>query len=65
MRKIGQGSFATVYLADQFKKKRTVAIKAFKKAVAFKDDGRLGIENEINLMRKLKSNNLVSLHGVF
>ena len=43
MRKIGRGNFATVYLAEDIKASRRVAIKAFMKEVAFKGDGKASI----------------------
>lgn len=45
LKKIGRGNFATVYLADDLRKNRQVAVKAFMKEVAFKGDGKRGIEN--------------------
>ena len=65
MRKIGRGNFATVYLADDIRSARRVAVKAFMKEVSFKGDGKASIENEIKLMRKLKNQNIVNLHGVY
>lgn len=65
IRKIGKGNFATVYLAEDIKAHRRVAIKAFMKEVAFKGDGKASIENEVKLMRKLKHQNIVTLHGVY
>ena len=55
LKKIGKGNFATVYLAEDLRKSRFVAIKAFMKEVAFKGDGKRAIENEIKLMRMIKS----------
>ena len=43
IRKIGKGNFATVYLAEDIKAHRRVAIKAFMKEVAFKGDGKASI----------------------
>ena len=65
MKKIGRGNFATVYLAEDIYANRRVAIKAFMKEVTFKGEGRSAIENEIKLMRKVNSPNLVSLYGVY
>jgi serine/threonine protein kinase len=65
LRKIGKGNFATVYLAEDIRANRKVAIKAFMKEPAFRNDGRVAIENEIKLMRRIKHPNLVSLHGVY
>jgi serine/threonine protein kinase len=45
LKKIGKGNFATVYLAEDLRRNRQVAIKAFMKEVAFKGDGKRGIEN--------------------
>lgn len=65
MRKIGRGNFATVYLAEDIRANRKVAIKAFMKEASFKGDGKASIENEIKLMRKMKNPNIVNLHGVY
>ena len=65
MRKIGRGNFATVYLAEDLRANRRVAIKAFMKEVSFKGDGKASVENEIKLMRRLKHPNIVTLHGVY
>ena len=65
MRKIGRGNFATVYLADDIRASRRVAVKAFMKEVSFQGDGKASIENEIKLMRKMKNPNIVNLHGVY
>ena len=65
MRKIGRGNFATVYLADDIRANRRVAVKAFMKEVSFQGDGKASIENEIKLMRKMKNPNIVNLHGVY
>ena len=65
MRKVGRGNFATVYLAEDIKAYRRVAVKAFMKETSFKGDGKASLENEIKLMRRLKHPNIVSLHGVY
>jgi len=65
LRKIGKGNFATVYLAEDMRANRRVAIKAFMKEPAFKNDGKYAIENEIKLMRRIKHPNLVTLYGVY
>ena len=59
IKKLGCGNFATVYLAEDIRRKRRVAIKAFMKENAFKGDGRAAIENEIKLMRRVKNENVV------
>ena len=43
MRKIGRGNFATVYLAEDLRANRRVAIKAFMKEVSFKGDGKASL----------------------
>jgi serine/threonine protein kinase len=65
LRKIGRGNFATVYLAEDVRGCRKVAVKAFMKEVSYKGEGKPAIENEIKLMRRVKNSNVVSLHGVY
>ena len=55
IRKIGSGNFASVYLAKDLKKDRYVAAKAFMKESAFQGEGKAAIQNQINLMRRIKS----------
>lgn len=43
IRKIGKGNFATVYLAEDIKTNRPVAIKAFMKDSAYRGDGKAAI----------------------
>ena len=42
-----------------------MAIKAFVKDVAYRENGKRAIENEIKLMRMLNSTNIARLYGVF
>ena len=65
IRKLGSGSFASVYMGKDIINKRIVAIKAFVKEVAFKQTGWAGIENEIKIMRMIDNKNLVKLFGVY
>jgi serine/threonine protein kinase len=65
IKKIGRGNFATVYLAQDRRVNRFTAIKAFMKEYAFKGDGKAAIENEVRIMRKLKSSNIATLYGVY
>ena len=65
IKKIGKGNFASVYLAQDLKKNRQVAIKAFMKEIAFKGEGRQAIENEIKIMRRVNSQSVVKLFGVY
>ena len=65
MKKIGKGNFAAVYLAEDLRRDRRVAIKAFVKDVAYRENGKRAIENEIKLMRMLNSTNIARLYGVF
>lgn len=65
IKKIGKGNFASVYLAQDLKKNRQVAIKAFMKEIAFKGEGKLAIENEIKIMRRVNSKGVVRLFGVY
>lgn len=55
LRKLGQGSFATVYLAEDIRKGEKIAVKVFSKEKAYKGEGRRAIENEISMMRAVKS----------
>ena len=43
LKKIGRGNFATVYLAEDLKVNRHVAVKAFMKEATFKGDGKASI----------------------
>ena len=65
VKKIGRGNFATVYLSEDIRNSRYVAIKAFMKEVAYKGDGRAAIENEIKIMRRLNNPNITKLYGVY
>lgn len=65
IQKIGKGNFASVYLAQDLKKNRQVAIKAFMKDIAFKGEGKMAIENEIKIMRRVDSKSVVKLFGVY
>lgn len=65
IKKIGKGNFASVYLARDLNKKREVAVKAFMKEIAFKGEGRMAIENEIKIMRRVNSPSVVRLFGVY
>lgn len=55
LRKLGQGSFATVYLAEDVMKGEKTAVKVFSKEKAFRGEGRRAIEYEISIMRAVKS----------
>lgn len=66
IKKIGQGNFASVYLAEKISNKKLFAVKAFQKEATYKThNGKEGLDNEIAVLRKLNQNNLPKLEGVY
>ncbi|EGR28086.1 protein kinase domain protein [Ichthyophthirius multifiliis] len=65
-KKIGQGNFASVYLAQKFEDGKIYAVKAFCKEYAYaQDKGRESLINEIEILRSLNHPNILKLHEVF
>ncbi|CAD8139902.1 unnamed protein product [Paramecium pentaurelia] len=65
-RLIGQGSFASVYLATRIEDGMKMAVKAFCKNVIYKQEkGKEGLVNEIQIMRDLEHQNLMKLYEVY
>ncbi|EGR32236.1 hypothetical protein IMG5_091269 [Ichthyophthirius multifiliis] len=65
-KKIGKGSFASVYLAERIQNNKLYAIKAFSKQIIFSQQyGKESIQNEIQVMRELNNAYSVQLHCVF
>ncbi|CAD8056637.1 unnamed protein product [Paramecium sonneborni] len=65
-KKIGKGSFASVYLAQRIEDGTKMAVKAFCKNAVYKEEnGREGLINEIQIMRILDHPNLMKLYEVY
>ncbi|CAD8127847.1 unnamed protein product [Paramecium sonneborni] len=65
-KKIGKGSFASVYLAERVEDKEQMAIKAFSKSLAYaEENGKEGLINEIKLMRQVDHPNILKLYEVY
>ncbi|CAK75077.1 unnamed protein product (macronuclear) [Paramecium tetraurelia] len=63
---IGQGSFASVYLATRIEDGMKMAVKAFCKNAIYKQEkGKDGLVNEIQIMRDLEHQNLMKLYEVY
>lgn len=64
-RKLGEGAFGAVYLAEDKKAKTTVAVKVMLSRVAVDSEAKDKFQHEIRLMKGLDHSNLVSLldHG--
>lgn len=65
-KKIGKGSFASVYLVDELNSGQKFAVKAFCKEVAYQEaTGEESIRNEIGIMRSVEHVNLIKLFAVY
>ncbi|CAD8137365.1 unnamed protein product [Paramecium octaurelia] len=65
-KKIGKGSFASVYLAQRIEDGTKMAVKAFCKNAVYKEEnGKEGLINEIQIMRILDHPNLMKLYEVY
>ncbi|CAD8144593.1 unnamed protein product [Paramecium pentaurelia] len=65
-KKIGKGSFASVYLAQRIEDGTKMAVKAFCKNAVYKEEnGKDGLINEIQIMRILDHPNLMKLYEVY
>ncbi|CAD8048082.1 unnamed protein product [Paramecium primaurelia] len=65
-KKIGKGSFASVYLAQRIEDGTRMAVKAFCKNAVYKEEnGKDGLINEIQIMRILDHPNLMKLYEVY
>jgi len=64
-RKLGEGGFGAVYLAESTRKKRAVAVKVMLSRIAVEPGAREKFQHEIRLMKDLEHPNLVRLldHG--
>ena len=65
-KKLGEENFAEVYLAEIKRDGQKVAVKGFSKKEIIGDrKGKESLWNEICIMRKIDSQNVVKLHGVY
>lgn len=65
-RKIGKGSFGTVYEVKRLSDNKEFAVKAFSKShINSSEENKLTILNEINILRSIKHDNLLSLFEVY
>jgi len=63
---IGKGSFAKVYLAKRKEDGTDLAVKTFDKNLLLKQDkARASLISEINIMRRLDNDNIISLYDVY
>lgn len=66
IKKIGKGSFASVYLAERLEDKKMMAVKAFSKEALREDEkGMAPLINEINIIRQLNHSNIMHLYEVY
>ena len=55
-----------MYLAENLKNNKLYAVKAFQKSHAYQGhNGKAGIDNEIQILRKFNHPNIPVLHGVY
>ena len=66
MKKLGKGTFATVFSARKFEDNNVYAIKAFSKEATFSEvNGRATVKKELEIMRCLSHKNIMKLFEVY
>lgn len=65
IKEIGRGSTSTVYLAQNWERTESFAVKCISKTSLKKVSALKNLQNEISIMRKIKHPNLAKLHEVY